>query len=110
MDNIVTTANSLSEAAKLGRELAKENPNANYRVVPQTFSAPGAQEQAIVMGDFDYAKIVGKVADSMSMSITDAQAMLDNTVKMKNRGRFYGYAMQRKGFKGFEQNVYLATM
>lgn len=110
MDNIVTTANSLSEAAKLGRELAKENPNANYRVVPQTFSAPGAQEQAIVMGDFDYAKIVGKVADSMSMSITDAQAMLDNTVKMKNRGRFYGYAKQRKGFKGFEQNVYLATM
>ena len=110
MDNIVTTANSLSEAAKLGRELAKENPNANYRVVPQTFSAPGAQEQAIVMGDFDYAKIVGKVADSMSMSITDAQAMLDNTVKMKNRGKFYGYAKQRKGFKGFEQNVYLATM
>ena len=110
MDNIVTTANSLSEAAKLGREFAKENPNANYRVVPQTFSAPGAQEQAIVMGDFDYAKIVGKVADSMSMSITDAQAMLDNTVKMKNRGRFYGYAKQRKGFKGFEQNVYLATM
>lgn len=110
MDNIVTTANSLSEAAKLGRELAKENPNANYRVVPQTFSAPGAQEQAIVMGDFDYAKIVGQVADSMSMSITDAQAMLDNTVKMKNRGRFYGYAKQRKGFKGFEQNVYLATM
>lgn len=110
MDNIVTTANSLSEAAKLGRELAKENPNANYRVVPQTFSAPGAQEQAIVMGDFDYAKIAGKVADSMSMSITDAQAMLDNTVKMKNRGRFYGYAKQRKGFKGFEQNVYLATM
>lgn len=110
MDNIVTTANSLSEAAKLGRELAKANPNTNYRVVPQTFSAPGAQEQAIVMGDFDYAKIVGKVADSMSMSITDAQAMLDNTVKMKNRGRFYGYAKQRKGFKGFEQNVYLATM
>ena len=110
MDNIMTTANSLSEAAKLGRELAKENPNANYRVVPQTFSAPGAQEQAIVMGDFDYAKIVGKVADSMSMSISDAQAMLDNTVKMKNRGRFYGYAKQRKGFKGFEQNVYLATM
>lgn len=110
MDNIMTTANSLSEAAKLGRELAKENPNANYRVIPQTFSAPGAQEQAIVMGDFDYAKIVGKVADSMSMSITDAQAMLDNTVKMKNRGRFYGYAKQRKGFKGFEQNVYLATM
>lgn len=110
MDNIVTTANSLSEAAKLGRELAKENPNANYRVVPQTFSAPGAQEQAIVMGDFDYAKIVGQVADSMSMSISDAQAMLDNTVKMKNRGRFYGYAKQRKGFKGFEQNVYLATM
>ena len=110
MDNIVTTANSLSEAAKLGRELAKANPNANYRVVPQTFSAPGAQEQAIVMGDFDYTKIVGKVADSMSMSITDAQAMLDNTVKMKNRGRFYGYAKQRKGFKGFEQNVYLATM
>ena len=110
MDNIITTANSLSEAAKLGRELAKANPNANYRVIPQTFSAPGAQEQAIVMGDFDYAKIVGKVADSMSMSITDAQAMLDNTVKMKNRGRFYGYAKQRKGFKGFEQNVYLATM
>ena len=110
MDNIITTANSLSEAAKLGRELAKANTNANYRVIPQTFSAPGAQEQAIVMGDFDYAKIVGKVADSMSMSITDAQAMLDNTVKMKNRGRFYGYAKQRKGFKGFEQNVYLATM
>lgn len=110
MDNIMTTANSLSEAAKLGREFAKANPNANYRIIPQTFSAPGAQEQAIVMGDFDYAKIVGEVADSMSMSITDAQAMLDNTVKMKNRGRFYGYAKQRKGFKGFEQNVYLATM
>lgn len=110
MDNIMTTANSLSEAAKLGRELAKANPNTNYRVIPQMFSAPGAQEQAIVMGDFDYAKIVGQVADSMSMSISDAQAMLDNTVKMKNRGRFYGYAKQRKGFKGFEQNVYLATM
>lgn len=110
LDNIMTTANSLSEAAKLGRELAKANPNANYRVIPQMFSAPGAHEQAIIMGDFDYAKIVGQVADSMSMSITDAQAMLDNTVKMKNRGRFYGYAKQRKGFKGFEQNVYLATM
>ena len=110
MDNIMTTANSLSEAAKLGRKFAKANPNGNYRIIPQMFGAPGAHEQAIIMGDFDYAKIVGKVADSMSMSITDAQAMLDNTVKMKNRGRFYGYAKQRKGFKGFEQNVYLATM
>ena len=110
LDNIMTTANSLSEAAKLGRELAKANPNANYRVIPQMFSAPGAHEQAIIMGDFDYAKVVGQVADSMSMSISDAQAMLDNTIKMKNRGRFYGYAKQRKGFKGFEQNVYLATM
>lgn len=110
LDNIMTTANSLSEAAKLGRELAKANPNANYRIIPQMFGAPGAHEQAIIMGDFDYAKVVGQVADSMSMSISDAQAMLDNTVKMKNRGRFYGYAKQRKGFKGFEQNVYLATM
>ena len=110
MDNIMTTANSLSEAAKLGSKFAKANPNGNYRIIPQMFSAPGAHEQAIIMGDFDYAKVVGQVADSMSMSITDAQAMLDNTVKMKNRGRFYGYAKQRKGFKGFEQNVYLATM
>lgn len=110
MDNIMTTANSLSEAAKLGRKFAKANPNGNYRIIPQMFGAPGAHEQAIIMGDFDYAKIVGQVADSMSMSISDAQAMLDNTVKMKNRGRFYGYAKQRKGFKGFEQNVYLATM
>ena len=110
MDNIMTTANSMSEAVKLGRELAKANPNANYRVVPQTFSAPGANEQAIVMGDFDYAKVIDKVSDAMSLSLADAQAMMDNTVKMKNRGRFYGYAMQRKGFKGFEQNVYLATM
>lgn len=110
LDNIMTTANSLSEAAKLGRKFAKANPNGNYRIIPQMFGAPGAHEQAIIMGDFDYAKIVGQVADSMSMSISDAQAMLDNTVKMKNRGRFYGYAKQRKGFKGFEQNVYLATM
>ena len=110
LDNIMTTANSLSEAAKLGSKFAKANPNGNYRIIPQMFGAPGAHEQAIIMGDFDYAKIVGQVADSMSMSISDAQAMLDNTVKMKNRGRFYGYAKQRKGFKGFEQNVYLATM
>lgn len=110
LDNIMTTANSLSEAAKLGSKFAKANPNANYRIIPQMFGAPGAHEQAIIMGDFDYAKVVGTIADSMSMSITDAQAMLDNTVKMKNRGRFYGYAKQRKGFKGFEQNVYLATM
>ena len=110
MDNIMTTANSLSEAAKLGSKFAKANPNANYRIIPQMFGAPGAHEQAIIMGDFDYAKVVGTIADSMSMSISDAQAMLDNTVKMKNRGRFYGYAKQRKGFKGFEQNVYLATM
>lgn len=110
LDNIMTTANSLSEAAKLGSKFAKANPNGNYRIIPQMFGAPGAHEQAIIMGDFDYAKVVGQVADSMSMSISDAQAMLDNTVKMKNRGRFYGYAKQRKGFKGFEQNVYLATM
>lgn len=110
MDNIMTTANSLSEAAKLGSKFAKANPNANYRIIPQMFGAPGAHEQAIIMGDFDYTKVVGTIADSMSMSISDAQAMLDNTVKMKNRGRFYGYAKQRKGFKGFEQNVYLATM
>lgn len=109
-DSIVVTADSMSEAVKLGEKLAKQNKNSNYVVTPQTFSAPGAQEQAVVMGDYDYAKVISKVASSMTMSLADARAMMDGTVKMKNRGRFYGYAMERKGFSGYEQNVYLATM
>ena len=108
--SIMVTADSMSEAVKLGEKLAKQDKNGNYVVTPQTFSAPGAQEQAVVMGDYDYAKVISKVANSMTMSIADAKAMMDGTVKMKNRGRFYGYAMQRKGFSGYEQNVYLATM
>lgn len=109
-DSIMITADSMSEAVKLGEKLAKQDKNGNYVVTPQTFSAPGAQEQAVVMGDYDYAKVISKVANSMTMSIADAKAMMNGTVKMKNRGRFYGYAMQRKGFSGYERNVYLATM
>lgn len=107
---VATSKNSMSEAVKEGKNIASQNADKHYMVVPKLSKFnDGAAERAAIMGDFDYSKTMSKVAKGMKMSIADAEKFMNGTVAVQSRGRFLAYAQHRKGVQGYEQNVFLAT-
>lgn len=96
---------TMREAVKKANELAKGLVKGEIIVQPKQFQFPGAAEQAALVGDKDYFKMVQKVADDLSISLGDANNFLSDKVHMKNRHRFVGNFMKRTGAKGFEKDL-----
>jgi len=57
------------------------------------------------MGDMNYFKLSQKVSDDLEISLDDAKEWLDGKVHMKNRHRFVGNFLQRKGANGWEKDL-----
>lgn len=96
---------TMSEAVKKANEIAKGLVKGEIVVQPKQFQFPGAAEQAALVGDMDYFKMVQKVADDLSINLQDANDFLSEKVHMKNRHRFVGNFMKRTGAKGFEKDL-----
>ncbi len=96
---------TMREAVKKANEIAKGQVQGKIVVQPKQFQFPGAAEQAALVGDKDYFKMVQKVAEDLSIDLGDANTFLSDKVHMKNRHRFVGNFMKRTGAKGFEKDL-----
>lgn len=106
---IIKTYSSRGEAFNAGIKLGDENKDKHFVIMPKIHEVPGASERAAIMGDYDYNKTLVKIAESMKVSTADAKRIMADTISKKNKRRFLGYTMKRKGVKGYEDNVMLAT-
>lgn len=106
---IIKTFSSRGDALDAVIKIGDKNKDKHFVVLPKIHEVPGASERAAIMGDYDYNKTINKIADSMKVSTEDAKRIMADTIKKKNKRRFLGYTMKRKGVKGYEDNVMLAT-
>ena len=78
-------------------------------IAPKTFdfTSVGMDEgqYAAVMGDKDYYKMMDNVAKNNDLTLAEAKELMKGSVRQKNRHRFFGNVMQRKGVAGFETDM-----
>jgi predicted ABC-type ATPase len=101
----VGSGRTMNEAVKIGNEIAKDNADKQYVLRPKGFDL-GA-ENAVVIGDMDFAQMSQKLAESTEISLADARSLLleDAGASLKSRHRFFGSLLERKDGKGFDQDV-----
>lgn len=100
------SANSLKKAADLANKYAAANPKGQFVIRPHSFEYDEDYNN-VVVGDKDYTKMMLQITKHTEMTLTEANKFLHDNVGVtkKNRHRFFGNAMHRKGAKGFDQDV-----
>ena len=100
------------EAIKKAEEWVKNNKlekGQQVYISPKTFNfeALGMDESqnAVVVGDKDYKKMMNSIAKGNDLTLDEAKDLLNGSVKMKNRHRFLGNLLQRKGVAGYETDL-----
>ena len=78
-------------------------------IAPKAFSfdSLGMDEgqYAAVMGDTDFDRMMNSIAEKNDMTLAEAKEMMKGSVKKKNRHRFFGNLLHRKGVAGYEQDL-----
>ena len=71
------------------------------------FSKWGMDEDsyAPTMGDKDFQVMLHRIADNNEIALKDAEELVKGAVKFKNRHRFNGHLMERKGSQGYIKDV-----
>lgn len=113
--NIIQTIGSgrtEREAVKKAEEWLKNHnleKGQEIYVSPKTFdfTSLGMDESknAAVMGDKDYKKMLNAIAEGNDLTLGEAKDLLNGSVKMKNRHRFLGNLLHRKGVEGYETDL-----
>ena len=101
----VASGRTMNEAVKIGNEIAAKNKDKQYVLRPKGFDL--GTENAVVIGDMDFAQMSRKLAESTEVSLADARSLLleDAGMSLKSRHRFFGSLLERKDGKGFDQDV-----
>ena len=101
----VGSGRTLNEAVKIGNTIAEKNRDRNYVVRPKGFDLDA--ENAVVVGDMEFAQMAKKLTESTQMSLADARTFLRESAgaTLKSRHRFFGNMMKRKGAEGFDKNI-----
>jgi len=112
MGGFVGTGKTEVEAVKKADEWLKNaqlKDGEQVYIAPKTFdfSHLGMDEAqyGAIMGDQDYDKMVAKIAKANSMTLTEVKKFLADSVNKKNRHRFFGNLMHRKGVNGYEEDM-----
>lgn len=101
----VASGRTMNEAVKIGNEIAAKNKDKQYVLRPKGFDL--GTENAVVVGDMDFAQMSRKLAESTEISLADARSLLldEAGMSLKSRHRFFGSLLERKDGKGFDQDV-----
>lgn len=109
---IITSARTEKEAVEKAEEWLKNNKLAageTIHIAPKImdFTGLGMNEgqYAAVMGDKDYYMMMNSIAKKNDMTLAEAKEMMNGSVRQKNRHRFFGNLLQRKGVKGYEDDI-----
>ena len=100
---LVASARTMREAVSMGNDAARGG--GRVKIFPKQFEFPNADTQAAVVGDLDFFKVQKNLEDTFSMSPKEAGDLLTNFARMKGRSRFVGNFLERKGAKGWEQDL-----
>ena len=106
----VTSGRTQREAVKKAEEWMKDNKLEDGQKIyihPKIFDFThyGMSEKGIVqLGDKDFYALMNRVAKDNDMSLEEAKDLLQN-VHQKNRHRFFGNVLHRKGVSGFETDM-----
>lgn len=109
---VVGSGRTVKEAYEVAEKYLKENKmdeDPKITISPKTFdfNALGVDEAkfAVVMGDNNYQQMMKTLSKNNDMTLAEAREFVNGSVKQKNRHRFFGNFMQRKGANGFETNL-----
>lgn len=106
----ITSGRTQREAVKKAEEWMKDNELEDGQKIyihPKIFDFTryGMSEKGIVqLGDKDFYALMNRVAKDNDMSLEEAKDLLQN-VHQKNRHRFFGNVLHRKGVSGFETDM-----
>lgn len=106
----ITSGRTQREAVKKAEEWMKDNKLEDGQKIyihPKIFDFTryGMSEKGIVqLGDKDFYALMNRVAKDNDMSLEEAKDLLQN-VHQKNRHRFFGNVLHRKGISGFETDM-----
>ncbi|MBQ7630637.1 MAG: hypothetical protein IJS81_10570, partial [Selenomonadaceae bacterium] len=108
---LIGSGRTQREAIKIAEDWKKKNPNGlkdgeEIYIEPKIANFGNDEKNyAPIMGDKDFDAMVHNIAKYSDMTIKDAKALVDGSVKLKNRHRFFGNFLQRKGAKGYSQDM-----
>ena len=106
---VVASGRNVKEAYQKAEEYIKNNPDAELSIAPKAFdfSALGLDEKNLgaLVGDEDYDKMAEVISAKSDVDLKSAKEFLDGIAHKKGRHRFFGNFLQRKGAKGFEQDL-----
>lgn len=73
----------------------------------QDFTQYGMDEgqYAAIMGDTDFDMMMESIAKRNDLTLKEAKDLMDGSVRKKNRHRFFGNLMHRKGVDGYEKDL-----
>ena len=67
------------------------------------FGKENEKDYAVLMGDKDYARVTSSLAKKSDLTLAEVKELMNGTVKLKNRHRFLGNLLKRKGVGGYEK-------
>ena len=109
---VINSGRTHAEAVKLANEWKKNNQLAEGEeiyIAPKAFNFEflgiNEKDYSVIMGDKDYERMIRQIADNNGMKLAEAERLLDGSVKLKNRHRFLGSTMKRKGAKGYSEDM-----
>lgn len=109
--DIIGTGRTQREAIKLAEEWQKNHTlkdGENIHITPKTFNASAlgmSEKNTPIMGDKDFEVMLSRIAKNTSTTLAEAKEIVNGAVKTKNRHRFLGQLLQRKGYKGYEKDM-----
>jgi hypothetical protein len=103
--DMLNSARSAKEAVLWANRYADEHPGAELVIRPKQYRFANTAMESVLVGDVNYRKLARKVSDDLEISLTDAKQWLSDKVHKKNRHRFVGNFLQRKGANGWEQDL-----
>ena len=109
----ITSARTEREAVRAAEEYLKDHQLEEGQTIvirPKSFdfdtlSSGMEKNGAAVMGIKEYSRMLNDIAEQNAMTFEEAKELVDGSVRLNSRHRFFGNLLQRKGVEGYETNL-----
>lgn len=113
---VVGSGRNIKEATEQAIQYQKDNPDKfsdTYKnkiiIAPKVFDftqlGMDESQYGAIVGDKEYYRMIQNIAEKQDMTLDEAKELLKGSAKQKGRHRFFGNFLQRKGAKGYEQDM-----
>ena len=106
--DIIGTGRTQREAIKVAEEWKKNHTlkdGENIYITPRIPEFGMNERYTPTIGDEDYQIMMNRIVKNTGLTLEEAKKIVNGAVKVKNRHRFFGQLLQRKGYKGYETDM-----